>query len=998
MRLYRLPALLLLVCTALAQARTTTITVRDRAGTGVGEAHVEVLAGPTVATSATTDEKGTTTLSLAAGTYRARATAHGFVVGMSESFTQTADAVATAEITLFPGSALAGTLLGSGDERVSGAGLCVSLHDWRNYPPAALSEGLLDEGKQCWESDARGQIVTPVLPLGQYDLTIEADGLVPRGTTLKLERDYPTQIWRLKRGGRIAGLVQDQRGDPVESATVRVRHRELEAEHESLTDTEGRFDVAGLAPGPWTVRVEPQAAAVILRDGITVKEGAATDLGLLRVRPGLGIDGVVLDANGEPLPDVEIEVREANRVGRPLRSVKSGEEGRFVAAGLGDAPVHLLVDAPEGHASAAIEEIVPPQRDLEIELEATGTVCGVALTEDGRVAPGTSLTATPRGLGLLDRYQAMVWATTREVDPESGRFCIEDVHPGEGVSVTAGAAGHRGASTTVDVLPGEEAGPVELILKRGLSLEGTVVGSDGRPLRDAAVRGRYTPMVYTDSFGEFRLAGLSAGMNKVIAEHPDHAATERDVMLPLSDEEGFRIELGAGGTIEGTVTRADGEPVEGVPVALSSPPREQLSDVEGRFRFETVPSGERTVTRKARGRYDDFEHRAIDVVEDETVRVDFTLGVVLEGQVLRGGVPVPGVTIALAQPRDVAEYTDRNHAVNRTFSDESGSYRLSGVHPGWGTVTLEQGRQTVVRQIEVPPGDSPRCDLPLPDRPIRGTVVNAVDDSGIAGAMVSITLDPTDGAPQASGSSSYSSADPRGGISYNLTSHPASKTTTDAAGNFEAYADALPEIKVGAWAEGFRWRQVAVDPDGGEPVWIELSRETKLVVKVRDVWRNPVRGAEVCAIRQGDEGNRTHSCSMSDGDQVQFSLDEGTYKIRASATGFGTKVFDREMKRREDGSATTIEVGLVPGAPLDIRLVGNPVEGAKVTSLIDPTGAERNDLVRDGAVDPRTGDRRWETWSLNPGLWTLTLDDGDGNAIVREVEIAPGPPIEVVLP
>ena len=66
--------------------------------------------------------------------------------------------------------------------------------------------------------------------------------------------------------------------------------------------------------------------------------------------------------------------------------------------------------------------------------------------------------------------------------------------------------------------------------------------------------------------------------------------------------------------------------------------------------------------------------------------------------------------------------------------------------------------------------------------------------------------------------------------------------------------------------------------------------------------------------------------------------------------------------------------------------------------MIDPTGAERSDLVRQGTVDPSTGDRRWTTWTLNPGPWTLTVDDGGGKTIVREIEIAPGSTIEVVLP
>jgi hypothetical protein len=936
----------LLLFAAVVQAQSTTVTVRDRAGAIVRDAHLEILAGSSVTAIATTGEKGAAKVSLAAGAYRARVTTPGFVVGFSEAFRQDTDTPAAAEVTLFPGSALAGTVLDSGDRKMPGAELCVSLHNWRDYPPPAFGDGLLDDGKQCWKTDSRGRMVTPVLPLGQYDLSIEADDLVPRKTTLKLERDYPAQMWRLKRGGSIKGMVQDREEKPVENATVLLRHRELENERKGATDAEGRFEATALAAGPWSIRVEPRNAAVILRDGITVEEEVATDLGMLRVRPGLSIDGFVVDANGEPVRDAQIEVRQSDRVDRPLRTVKSDDEGRFVAAGLGEDPVNLL----------------------------------------------------PQGLPLFDRHHEMVRSTTRLVDPETGGFCIEDVHPAEGVSVSATAAGYRAASTRVDVLPGQEAGPVELTLQRGLSLEGTVVGARGQPLPDAAVHARGIPMVYTDGFGDFRLSGLAAGMNKVIAEHPDYAMAKRDVMLPLGDDETFRIELGAGGTIEGTVTRSSGEPVEGIPVSLSEPGREQLTDAQGRFRFETVPPGNRTVTRKARGSFDDFEHRKIEVVENETVRVDFTLGVVLEGLVLRGGIPVPGVTIALAQPKDVSVYTDSNHAVHRTFSNESGAYRLSGVLPGWSTVTLETGTHTVVRQIEVPPGDTPHHDLHLPDRPIRGTVVNAGDGMGIGGANVTVTLAAAEGGPQSGGSSSYSSNEPSGGIRYNLTSSASSRTITDAAGNFETFADALPEVQIGASADGFRWTQVTVDPDSGTPVRIELSREIKLIVKLQDAQGNSARGTEVCAVRQKNDGNTDTSCSMGGFDQVHFSLDEGSYKVQASATGFGTKVLERELKRREDGSAHTLTVTLVPGAPLDIRLVGQPLETAKVVSLIDPTGADRTDLVRLGTVDPATGDRRWTTWTLDPGWWTLTVDDGSGNAIVREVEVVPGPPVEVILP
>ena len=991
------PVILFALAAGVTHAQSTWVSVRDRTSSIVSGAKIEILAGPDVVASVMGSAEGEDKLVLDPGTYRVRATAPGFVVGLSETFTQSADATAAVEVTLFPGSALAATVLDNDHQAVVGAELCLELHDWRDYPPPAFGDGLLDAGRECFETNERGQMITPILPLGEFDLQIDAEGLVPKKMTLSLESDFEAQVWRLARGGRVKGRVEDQQGNPVQEAIVRLHHRELEANTESASNADGVFDVAGLVPGPWSVRVEPQNAAVMLRDGIVVKEGAVRDLGVLRTRPGLSIAGSVLDTAGGAVPDAEIQVRRKDRFGRVVRTVKSDDDGRFVAAGLGDDSVDLFVDAPEGYACAVIEDMDPPQHDLDIELDETGTVCGRVLNEDGNVAAGTAVAAVPEELGPLDRYAEKVRATTREVDPETGRFCLEDVHPGF-VSVTARAAGYRAAEGEVDVAAGQEAGPVELTLKRGLSLNGTVVGRDTQPLRDAGVRARNSTKVYTDEFGEFLLRGLNPGMNKVVAEHPEYAMAERQVMLPLGDDEEFVIELGAGGTIEGVVTRHGGAAVSGVPVSLSSPDRRQLTDDEGRFRFDSVPPGERRVTRNSRDGYDDFEHRQVQVVEDETVRVEFVLGAVLEGHVLRGGVPVPDAVITLAQPEDVAEYTGRSHGVRRTFSDESGAYRLSGVRPGWGTVTIGLGKQTVVRQIEVPPGDEPRKDLFLPAAPISGTVVNAVDDAGIGGAHVTVNLVAVDGAPESSGSSSYSSSDLKGGIRYNLTSSATCKTTADATGHFQTFADPLPQIEIAAWADGFRWTEVKADPASRTPVTIELSRETRLVIKLRDAGDNPVSGADVCAVLLADDGDKSTNCSRGGSDQVRFSLNEGRYKIKASATGFGTEVLERDMKPRDDGSEDTVTVHLVPGAPLDIRLVGQPTRDASVVSLISPSGADHTDLVREESVDPSTGDRRWFTWSLNPGVWTLTVNPGTGKPIVREVEVIPGSPIEVVVP
>ncbi len=100
----------------------------------------------------------------------------------------------------------------------------------------------------------------------------------------------------------------------------------------------------------------------------------------------------------------------------------------------------------------------------------------------------------------------------------------------------------------------------------------------------------------------------------------------------------------------------------------------------------------------------------------------------------------------------------------------------------------------------------------------------------------------------------------------------------------------------------------------------------------------------------------------------------------------------------EDSRTAAIVLQLVPGAALDIRLVGQALEEARVALLADPSGVDRTDLVREDSIDPATGDRRWTTWTLDPGLWTVRVDPGTGDPLVRKVEIAPGPPIELVVP
>lgn len=55
--------------------------------------------------------------------------------------------------------------------------------------------------------------------------------------------------------------------------------------------------------------------------------------------------------------------------------------------------------------------------------------------------------------------------------------------------------------------------------------------------------------------------------------------------------------------------------------------------------------------------------------------------------------------------------------------------------------------------------------------------------------------------------------------------------------------------------------------------------------------------------------------------------------------------------------------------------------------------------MEDQGIDPGTGERRWSTWGLEPGIWEVTVDPGDGgDPIEKAIAVLPGSDSEVSLP
>ena len=122
--------------------------------------------------------------------------------------------------------------------------------------------------------------------------------------------------------GSISGTVTDEYGQPAGYVCVNATSESLPPFWGSWADTddEGKYEIAGLAPGRWVVSFHgcaPDYASEYYddkqtfqaADRVTVADGTATtgiDASLVE---GGKITGLITDPDGEPLSDICIEAR-----------------------------------------------------------------------------------------------------------------------------------------------------------------------------------------------------------------------------------------------------------------------------------------------------------------------------------------------------------------------------------------------------------------------------------------------------------------------------------------------------------------------------------------------------------------------------------------------------------------------------------------------------------------------------------------------------------------
>jgi hypothetical protein len=408
---------------------------------------------------------------------------------------------------------------------------------------------------------------------------------------------------------------------------------------------------------------------------------------------------VLLGAEGEsPFPGAAVQaaLAESGPAGfdAPLLATPSGPDGAFSLPGVPDAPLRVRAAAP-GHASAAVDVPAGSKDAITLRLLPAAHVSGRVLDRETR-APVA---------GAVVSWGKSVSSTT---GPD-GAFRLGAV-PHGGADLAVRAPGYARRNHRVDLPPTGRDG-VEILLRPGASIAGTVFGADGKPCAganldvatvfDAPMTGEMAIPFDVDGAvskedGTYVVNGLPAGRKLRVSARTEGCMSTPVAAGPLekgATEEGVDLRLEPAAAVLVTVVDGKGSPVAGasvsaVPAAgeenraaarflnvrVTSDRAEALTDEAGVARLRPVAPG----AHRVRARKQDYRGAEAPLLAGAGAESPVTLvldaGQVLAGRVVDGdGAPVAGATVTAQRFGGGANVSERRTTL------EDGTFRVGGI-------------------------------------------------------------------------------------------------------------------------------------------------------------------------------------------------------------------------------------------------------------------------------------------------------------------------------
>ena len=518
----------------------------------------------------------------------------------------------------------------------------------------------------------------------------------------------------------IAGHVLDDHDAPVAHARVAI---DANPPREIETEADGAFAFDGLIGRDYRIEAtvgERYAGPARLR--LTDNPAPVT----LRMRQAGTVDVTVTERDsGAPVNAAEVELRSGLSSLTWRATTNRDGIARLTGVGAGSSP---LVVRADGYAPSAMMFGRSGNLDLvehaALSLARGAALSGRVVTADGAPVANARVVATNASepLPLVDPGRDAV------VTDATGAFSIAALSAGTW-RITATAEPYAPTTSAPFALDGHHArSDVELAIGPGAVLHGVVTDSAGAPVPAAEVSvvvHGYVPwrarrQAFTDSTGEFSIAGLERRAVDVVARHDRGASAIASIDLTGDRELALKLEPSR--VVTGTVVDHRGQPIADAQVILVPDGgsidrgawtvrgvQETTSERGGEFRFSGLPSGSFRV-RAARPSASEAALWLATGVATQPNAAPITVFVPADGRAfgkvqLADGAPVKAFSVAVDNARALVA-SDGAFSI----SAPAGTYALTINGPDFVTttrdVTITEGTDTDVGTFTVTAGRS----------------------------------------------------------------------------------------------------------------------------------------------------------------------------------------------------------------------------------------------------------------------------------------------------
>jgi protocatechuate 3,4-dioxygenase beta subunit len=771
--------------------------------------------------------------------------------------------------------------------------------------------------------------------------------------------------------GGVRGRVLDvSTGKPVHEAGVLLTGRGqggVEVAMNAKAGEDGTFALLEVPLGDaYAVRVEAKMGARNVV-GVAVASGGVTDLGDLWLGHAGTIEGVVLDAAGQPVRGAEVQLhrgaaslreflagggfldlfRNLERVPEPQQKQESGAQGTFRFEGVSPGSHSVLARAP-GHRQAIVAVTLTGDGGVQkttVRLAPSAGISGQVVDAAGSGMAGVTVVAMPEGSSMPTPL-----ARTFAVTGPDGAFRFETLMGDGDHMLIAAAAGYP--STFAEAGAGDVG--VRITMKRGATLELTLlVDEGGAPIEGADLlvavgggkdmeRGPETLVVgRTDATGTAVLEVRPGVLQMLLASHPERptgfwAARMGGVTpgaLKAPDDTTLRegrtrltFRQPQGITLVGRVLDERGAPLTGAEVSTVSwmgGAAKAVSDGDGAYRLPSdgmmwaavhakLPGWVQTKTESPDGAAGEPKLGGEKRLDIRMRRAGAVSGRVLAPD----GQPLPGARVTARVVREGDQPMMDPSALfagapsSITLGD--GSYVIDGV-PAGGKVRVVARREGLV--------DTGTEPFKLSE----GGAASAPDIRMFAGAEVAVRVTGHDGAP-VSGALVHADVERAhelgDGDMEDLMGEFSGRydVRTGAAG--DAVISLLPPgkvtLRVSAAGHAPGGAKLEIGAKGGpdEPVRVRLAQGVTLSGRALDAQGAPLAGVRVQVMNAGpggpddewsNEWDRARSAT-SDADGVWRVSDLPQRPLRIQARKEGHRAAQQDVGAQREG----IELTLAP--------------------------------------------------------------------------------------